>query len=154
MILFLDFDGVLHPFFPAPDLPDSENAYFACWPRLLRILDDHPQVELVVSSSWRSISPEKWDAEVPESLKVRIAGKTPEIRRIVRKQYPVGYEPEPVRYLEILRYLKSTRQVGRPWVALDDDPRLFPANCPQLILCRDGFRVAEEAALRAALKSG
>lgn len=89
-ILFLDFDGVLHPFFPAPDLPDAENAYFAYWPRLQGVLDDHPHVELVVSSSWRSISPDKWNAEVPASLKRRIVGKTPEIKRAVRRQYPVG----------------------------------------------------------------
>lgn len=148
MILFLDFDGVLHPFFPLPDRTDEENAYFAYWPRLLAVLDDHPCVEIVVSSSWRLISPEKWHAEVPESLKQRIAGKTPEIVQKTRKQYPVGYMPEPIRYLEIQKYLRSTRQADGPWIALDDDPLLFPADCQNLIICQEGFGAAEEAVLR------
>jgi hypothetical protein len=151
MIIFLDFDGVLHPFFPMPDLPNAANAYFANWPRLLRVLNDHPEVQLVVSSSWRSIMPEKWDAEVPEPLRARITGYTPEIKRPLRRQYPTGYTPEPIRYLEILRYLRTNRREGEPWIALDDDATLFPVGCPNLILCSDGFREAEEAALRAAL---
>ena len=29
MILFLDFDGVLHPFFPRNDRSDAENQFFS-----------------------------------------------------------------------------------------------------------------------------
>ncbi|AKU11643.1 hypothetical protein AzCIB_1747 [Azoarcus sp. CIB] len=149
MILFLDFDCVLHPCFPLPDLLDAENAYFSSWPRLLAVLEEFPHVAVVVSSSWRSITPERWAAEVPESLKARITGRTPEIKRPVRRQYPADYQPEPMRFLEIQQHLKSTRQLDRPWVALDDDPRLFPADCQNLILCREGFGEDEAAALRA-----
>jgi hypothetical protein len=36
-------------------------------------------------------------------------------------------------------------------MALDDDAALFPAECPNLIVCDDGFGAREEASLRAAL---
>lgn len=143
MILFLDFDGVLHPFAGV-----ERDDGFAGWPRLQAVLDEHPHVDIVVSSSWRSISAAKWEQEVPESLRARIVGCTPVIKRPLRIRYPAGYTPEPVRHLEILRYLKTTRQQGRSWVALDDDATLFPAGCQNLILCRDGFGHDEERALR------
>lgn len=41
------------------------------------------------------------------------------IRRRERRVYPVGYVPEPIRHMEILRYLKDTNQQERPWVALE-----------------------------------
>ena len=143
MILFLDFDGVLHPTWPCPD-----DMAFREVPRLLAILDDFPQLELVISSSWRHLrnSPE-WES-VPECLRARIVGHTPELPRRIRRGYPVGYKPEPIRYLEIMRYLKSRRQPDELWVALDDDERLFPAGCPNLVLCQRGFGDPEETALR------
>lgn len=146
MILFLDFDGVCHSFFLR--LGDQ----FMFWPRIEAVLDEHPHVELVVSSSWRTISAEEWDDEVPESLRRRVVGRTPVISRPLRARYPLDYEPEPIRFWEIQRYLKTTRQMSRPWVALDDDETVFPPACPNLILCRDGFGEREERLLREALR--
>jgi len=146
MIVFLDFDGVLHSFFGAP------SDHFASWPRLEAVLVEYPHVEIVVSSSWRTISAAEWDQEVPESLRRRVVGRTPVISRPLRVRYPLDYEPEPVRYWEIEKYLRTTRQSSRPWVALDDDETVFPAGLPNLILCRDGFRDEEERRLRAALR--
>lgn len=147
MILFLDFDGVLHPTWPCP-----ADTAFREVPRLLSVIDDHPEVELVVSSSWRLLrdAPE-WDA-VPKALRARIVGHTPQLQRRVYREYPVGYQPEPLRYLEILRYLRNRKQPDRPWVALDDDARLFPADCPHLVLCRNEFGDEEECALRTRLQ--
>ena len=113
MILFIDFDGVLHPFFPLPDLPDDENAFFSYLPRLMRELDDFPGVDVVISSSWRTS--ENLMTQVPETLRQRIAGHTPEIKRRVRKQYPTNFVPEPIRYLEILHYLKSKKLEAAQW---------------------------------------
>ena len=42
MILFLDFDGVLHPVFPRKDRTDEENQLFSCLPRLEGVLRDFP----------------------------------------------------------------------------------------------------------------
>ena len=150
MVLFLDFDGVLHPFFPLPDLPDDENALFSYWPRLMRVLNDFPFINVVISSSWRTS--ENLMTQVPESLRRRIVGHTPEIKRRARKQYPANFQPEPIRYLEILRYLKTNKQESAQWIALDDDPLLFPAHCPQLLLCPKGFGEGEEMELRRRLE--
>ncbi len=48
MILFLDFDGVLHPDFA------RGKAYFSAKPLLWQLLDECPQTEVVFSTSWRS----------------------------------------------------------------------------------------------------
>ncbi|MFZ3000646.1 MAG: HAD domain-containing protein [Undibacterium umbellatum] len=48
MILFLDFDGVLHPE-PCYD----KTQLFSCLPRLEAILRDFPTVQIVISSTWR-----------------------------------------------------------------------------------------------------
>ena len=53
------------------------------------------------------------------------------------------------RYREILAYLGDS---GADWLAIDDDALLFPPGCAELILCADGFKYAEEIALRTALE--
>ncbi len=143
MILFLDFDGVLH------DFPPPVGGLWLHLPRLMTVLGDHPDVAVVISSSWRCS--EDWLDVVPAELRARVVGFTPVIPRPIRKQYPVGYVPEPVRYQEILRYLQLARKKDVPWVALDDDRTLFPANCQNLILCKGGLQDQEDTALRAAL---
>ncbi|MFD2270984.1 HAD domain-containing protein [Undibacterium arcticum] len=47
MILFLDFDGVLHPD------PCDEGERFSRLPAFEALMRDFPAVEIVVSSSWR-----------------------------------------------------------------------------------------------------
>lgn len=55
-----------------------------------------------------------------------------------------------IRYKEIEQFLKEQEVFGE-WLALDDDPSLFPPNCLQLLLCEMGLGCAEEHALRRAL---
>jgi hypothetical protein len=52
MILFLDFDGVLHPFFPKRELLDEENQLFSYLPRLERVLRDRDVDRHPNTSSW------------------------------------------------------------------------------------------------------
>jgi len=55
-ILFLDFDGVLHPdaVYMRRQRPilKAEGALFMWAPILVQILDDFPMVSLVLSTSW------------------------------------------------------------------------------------------------------
>ncbi|AEV27687.1 hypothetical protein Dsui_3357 [Azospira oryzae PS] len=146
MILFLDFDGVLHPFFPRRDRSDEENQLFSYLPRLEAVLREFPEWKLVITSSWRENRP--WENVIQafsQGIAERIIGATPVIKA---KEPP--YPPHP-RYDEVLAYLAANNLVEAAWIALDDDPRLYPAHCPNLILCDDGFREAEEVALRAAM---
>lgn len=54
MILFLDFDGVLHPLFTLPELSPEESRPFCYLPRFAAVLHDYPHVEVVISSTWGS----------------------------------------------------------------------------------------------------
>ena len=51
MILFLDFDGVLHP--EGEDHIFKGGVDFCFLPRLEALLREFPQVKIVISSSWR-----------------------------------------------------------------------------------------------------
>jgi hypothetical protein len=57
-----------------------------------------------------------------------------------------------IRYREIEQFLQERKNVEE-WIALDDDPALFPPNCPRLLLCETGFGEMEERALRRVLGS-
>lgn len=149
-LLFIDFDGCLHPNFPRRDRSDQENAMFSYLPRLEAVLRDHPDWKLVISSSWRESFP--WDVVIgafsPEIAK-RILGPTP----VIRAKAP-PYPPF-IRHEEILRFVASVRTApdeAVQWLAIDDDPPIFPPDCPYLVLCDDGFRDDEERRLRLAMQ--
>lgn len=53
MILFLDIDGVLHPFFPREDRTDAENQHLSYLPHFATVLRNFQSVRLVIASDWR-----------------------------------------------------------------------------------------------------
>jgi hypothetical protein len=118
-ILFLDFDGVLHPDgFALFSRRDIFEAY------ALKM----PEAEIVVSSTWR----EDHDLEGLKSyfsppVRDRIIGATPSLED--------GYECGG-RQREIQAYLESAGLDGTncSWVALDDMPLFFEDDCPNLVL--------------------
>ena len=139
MILFLDFDGVLH----GVGRPKFENL-----PRLEAVLRDFPEIDVVISSSWRESY--SWDVIVDffaEDLQPRIVGMTP----VIATKWPPY--PRQVRHEEILLFLKERDIGNRPWIILDDDPSLFCPDCKELMLCDpgNGLDEAGEARLRARL---
>lgn len=148
MIIFLDFDGVLHPFFPRRDRSDAENQLFSYLPRLESVLRDFPEWKVVITSSWRENRP--WENVIrafsPDIVE-RVVGST----RVIRVKEP-PYSRHP-RHDEVLAYLQENSLLETRWIALDDDPRLYPVGCPNLLLCDDGFREVEEVALRKFLEA-
>lgn len=143
MVIFLDFDGVLHPFFPRRDLPDAENQLFSFLPRLETVLRDFAEVKIVISSSWREHRP--WAKVIhpfSPDIAARIIGATP----IMKGKVPPN--PNHPRYAEILDFLNKNGLSKERWVALDDDADIYPEDCQSLIVCADGFREAEEIKLR------
>lgn len=128
-ILFLDFDGVLHPNAAAP--VDRWSGL----PPLLDLLGQWPDCDVVMASSWRHHG--SWDevlASLPTALADRLQGCTglPHIGPLAR-------------YREILDFWGFHGQ-GRPWIALDDAVWEFPSGCRQLIPC-DGAVGAQAAQL-------
>jgi hypothetical protein len=118
-ILFLDFDGVLHP---------DGVALFS----KLRLFEEHvlrmPEVEIVISSTWRedhSLDELRSYFSVP--LRDRIIGVTPSLED--------GYDCGG-RQREIEAFLDSAgcSSDNASWVALDDMPLFFASHYPHLIL--------------------
>lgn len=133
-LIFLDFDGVLHPDF------SEKGDFFKFAGTLIDILANHAgEVEVVISSSWRFHH--DWDELLkllPEGLRPFIRGSTPEVE-------PGRHQ----RYREILAYLAACYD-RYDWCAIDDDVLGFPKGCKELIACsgRVGFDEISAVALK------
>ena len=146
MIVFLDFDGVLHPD-PCTDAARLfENA-----PRLAFALGDFPQVGVVLSTCWRHSKPyEQLLAVLPAALHQRIIGMTPNFCDFVSSTPLIPYPRE----AECMHWLHKNRLQDEGWIALDDRPSWFSPYCENLITCdpRSGFDEAASAHLCSALR--
>ncbi len=142
MILFLDFDGVLHP------IANIGRDKFMHVPRLESVLRDFPDVQVVISSMWRSDGIDACRSHFSDDIAKRIIGGTPWTDTL-------AYAPDSefilgvVRHTEIMMWIEQNAYIG-PWVALDDSWREFPDPCHQLIKCRPeiGFGGIAELQLR------
>lgn len=79
MIIFLDFDGVLHP------SPSGYQGIFCHLERFETVMREHPYIRIVISSSWRETYP--WDVCTgifSTDVQGRIIGMTPTIPSGVR----------------------------------------------------------------------
>ena len=154
MILFLDFDGVLHPE-PAPT-----RHYLCRLPLLEEILMDYPKVEIVISSAWRLdwVEESAQVAGMKEHfsllLRDRVVGVTPDHRQTLANQAPEGLA-DYLREWECVDWLRMHRPAGTPYLMLDDRPWLFRPNNPHLMIvdCDDGFLPDNEVELRSRLAS-
>lgn len=127
MILFLDFDGVLHPDFA------RGAAYFSALPLLWQLLDECPHVDVVFSTSWREIHPVHEliafvTAGGGEHLAGRFIGTTPNIVTERGANITQCYRRE----IEINLWLIGNGQKHRPWLALDDFKEYFSPGCANL----------------------
>ena len=142
MILFLDFDGVLHPY------PCMTRQYFCQLPLMERILRGFPGVEIVISSAWRLRFSDQNEAllqmrkHFSSDIAERVVGTTPDHRDRPRSEAPPGLG-EFLREWECLSWLRENRPAGTAWLALDDQPGLFTPDCTDLMLTsfKTGFRV-------------
>ncbi len=142
IFLALDIDGVLHPFFPRADLPDSENQMFSYLPRFERVLRDYPNVHVVIASDWQKHHTlEELRAFFSVDLRERIVG--------VSGRHPGDIEPGN-RQRDVERYFAERGLHDAVWCALDDDEQNYLPGAA-LVLCADGFCDHEEALLRAVL---
>jgi hypothetical protein len=145
MLLFLDFDGVLHP-----DPCFDEQRLFENAPRLAEALAGFPEVAIVLSTSWRTQrTMAELAALLPAGLRERVIDVTPAVAPSDTPAALVPYR----RQAECTSWLRRRGHERMPWVALDDRPSLFAPYCDQLILCdsRYGFGEATARRLRSAL---
>ena len=113
LLLFLDFDGVLHPGvrpFPEPD----------CIAALTEAVSGL-ELDMVVSSSWR----EQFTLDELRGFLGPILG--PRLIAVT----PVIDDPflHHVRYHEVRQYLDGLQTIP-PWIAIDDTRGFYPADAP------------------------
>lgn len=130
-ILFLDFDGVLHP------ERDENPAFFTANAVLHEFLRADPEVMVVFTTTWRN---GRSVAELAalvcqgggEDLLSRFVGKVPDLDRI----------PQPgAREEECRLWMAKNGWVTSDWMALDDNPDWF-------VSARQIYAVAPDRGLR------
>ncbi len=130
LVLFLDFDGCLHPY------PKSADQWLFCHlPLLENILRQHPQIRLVLTTSWRETYPwEVLQGSFSDDIQERIIGVTPSLPALNRQA-------------EIEAWVSESHYEG-PFLVIDDQAEQFAPGYPPLFLCetRIGFneRVAKK----------
>jgi hypothetical protein len=125
MILFLDFDGVLHPD-PCP--PDRLFEHATVLARTLAPF----RLQVVLSTSWRSVHPlADLKARLPAALAARVVGTTPNFSAISAGAGPLHPYP---RQAECMAWLQQ-HAPGRAWHALDDRAEWFAPYCEHLTVC-------------------
>lgn len=135
MIVFLDFDGVLHPFGNRHARP------FCDLPRFEAVMRDAPAASIVVTSTQREDQTlAQLRAPFAPDVAARVVGVTPAL------QLHSAADLAGIRHREILAYLAAYPSSG-PWLAVDDDAALYPSGLPNLLLCEDGFSAREAAQL-------
>lgn len=141
MILFLDFDGVLHGDGAGLELnvrnkasmqslTDEQRRFithdgrlivgenlFGHADRLVVALEPYPDVQIVISSTWREhFHPGTLLRYLPPALADRVIGQTPHCDK---------YGGVGSRLNEVLAYLDGNGFTDRTWIAIDDQAQLF-----------------------------
>ncbi|SDU13769.1 hypothetical protein SAMN05216296_1988 [Pseudomonas pohangensis] len=127
MILFLDFDGVLHPdaaFKTRRGIElRGEGELFMWSPILEKLLAECPQPQIVLSTSWvRQLDFKRAKKRLPEAVQARVIGAT------YHSSMEAGPDAIPwmqrTRWQQIATYL--VRNKTQDWIAVDDDDAGWP----------------------------
>jgi len=134
MIIFLDFDGVLHPdaAFLVKGRPTlkAEGALFMWAPLLVDVLANFQEAQIVLSTSWaRELSFNRARRWLPEELRSRVIGSTWHSAMSFKRE---GFRSLATSWDEATRYQQIKRYAGRAglsdWVAIDDQPEGWGAD--------------------------
>ncbi|WP_087864770.1 HAD domain-containing protein [Comamonas thiooxydans] len=133
-ILYLDFDGVLHPdrvyrtlagrvVLRYPELRAPGHAFFEGEPLLVEMLARFPSVAIVLSTSWvRKIKNYREIVQLlSPALQARVIGSTFHSRITDRFSYDNMSRGQQIQ--EDVLHRRPSR-----WIALDDDDDLWPAQ--------------------------
>ncbi|MBL8446805.1 MAG: hypothetical protein JNJ44_05245 [Zoogloeaceae bacterium] len=107
--LFLDFDGVTHPWGGVED--------FRCLPLVETVLREFSETRVVITSDWRMLfSIQKLVARFSEDIRCRVVGATPHL--LVKR----GVDLRGLREKEARLWLSQHGATNAPWLAIDDAP--------------------------------
>ena len=138
-ILFLDFDGVLHPL-------NSKKENLFCNVHYLEKSLEGASCKIVITSNWRlTHSIDRMRELLPKRISELIIGAT-----------AIATEVNHQRFTEIQNYLNA--HIGSSlvdWRAIDDTPQDFPSECENLIYCdpHSGMGSSEQIQITQWLKS-
>lgn len=133
MILFLDFDGVLHPssvyLKKGRPVLQGEGELFMWAPQLMQALAPHPHVKIVLSTNWVRVRGfTRVKRALPEALRERVIGATwhsamkeddfLSIPYASRLTTPAIWYDKATRFQQIERYVSRTNV--EQWIAIDD----------------------------------
>lgn len=151
MILFLDFDGVLHPDAVymergRPVLRD-EGTLFMWLPYLEEVLDLHREVGIVISSSWcRVLGFNRARKYLSPALRTKVIGATWHSSMGRTKlggfKTPHTWWDSATRYEQIMRYVCRARL--EDWVAIDDNCEGWPEVDANKLVLTDSRRGISE----------
>lgn len=143
-VLFLDFDGVLHPDSvyltrQGPALK-AEGTLFMWAPIIANILDDFPMISLVLNTSWvRQLGYKRALGYLPIELQGRVIGASWH-SSMAKGWIDDNQWDGKTRYDQICRY--AARSQVRHWIALDDDVEGWAESAAQhLITCAPDFGI-------------
>lgn len=143
-ILFLDFDGVLHPdevyrirgkglFLRAPGMH-----LFQYVEHLSSILAKYPEVHIVLSTSWvKEFGFDKAKSYLPQDIQDKIIGGTYHRREAMFGGWARDW-PLYTRYQQIQQWLD--RKNVTSWVALDNDCEGWPVNKYEHLVPSDDWK--------------
>lgn len=156
-ILYLDFDGILHPdkayrmlkgrvILRYPELRAPGHTFFEGEPLLVKMLDQFPSVAIVLSTSWvRKIKNYREIVQLlSPALQARVIGSTFHSRLTDRFSYDSMSRGQQIQE-DVLHRRPSA------WIALDDDDELWPAQSRDRLVTVDselGLLFDPEAQLR------
>ena len=155
MIVFLDFDGVLHP-----ESVKRQEPLLGRLPLIEEVLREFPRAEIVISSTWRlrwrepDIAVQEMRRHFAADIAPRVVGVTPSHLDLDWRVAPSGlflYQ----RHWECETWLRASRAPGTPWLALDDRSGWFRPFCQNLMVfdSETAFTPAHSGQLRTRLKA-
>lgn len=135
MILFLDFDGVLHPLHdnvPTPEnhdnVPTPADQLFCYLPRFEAAMRDFPMVKIVISSGRHWFTLEQLRAIFSQDIADRIIDTTSKTK--LADEYLLDK-----RECEILDWLLATSNEDTQWIAIADAVWQFKKHHDHLVAC-------------------
>lgn len=162
MILFLDYDGVLHAdavFLEArrPVLR-AEGTLFMWTPILVEVLAPYPEIKIVISSSWARIRGFSRARDIlPEALRTRVIGSTwhSSFGRcpISGMRLPSNWWEEASRFRQIARYVTRAKLRDNDWVAIDDHAEEWPEKYRWNLIWTDSARGLSDPRIVAQLRA-
>jgi len=144
VILFLDYDGVLHPDAVYLRLNGeielrAPGTLFMWAPQLIEALAAHQDTRIVLSTSWaRNLGFDRAHKALPTELRHRVIGAT--WHSAMGKGWP-DYIPwdNQTRFQQIATYLSRLAEPAS-WLAIDDDAECWPEHHGERLVRTDPAR--------------